>query len=121
MSEKLLPCPICQGQVQWCDFDGEKVSGECCDNIECKSCGLLFQFDDRSEHGRDTLSELQADNLKAFNTRHLSESVEAVLEAAKNPPPINISFHTDNTEMAAFLKWAIGVADASAKHDKGRK
>ena len=85
MSEKveLLPCPICQAPTKWCDFGGEKVSGECCDRIVCTSCGVTFDFEDRSECGRDTLDELQSDNLKAFNTRHLPPSVEAVLEAAR--------------------------------------
>jgi len=112
MIEELLPCPICQEPTKWCDFGGEKVSGDCCDNIECKTCGLLFQFDDRTEHGRDTLRELQADNAKAFNTRRLPPSVESVLEAARKVDTL-IGPHTPAEELTELVQ-------ASQNHDKHR-
>ena len=123
MSEKveLSPCPICQAPTKWCDFGGEKVSGECCDRIVCTGCGVTFDFEDRSECGRDTLDELQSDNLKAFNTRHLPPSVEAVMEAARkvvmSQALIQKEFHYPLKFGAAF--GAIGdLTNALRNHEK---
>jgi hypothetical protein len=84
-------CPFCGGIVQWCDFDGEKVSGECCDIIVCTTCPAEFQFSDTSEHGRETLAELQVDNLKVFNTRYTTT-------------PLDEPCDTPNCSVCAFLK-----------------
>ena len=129
MSEKveLPPCPICQVPTKWCDFGGEKVSGECCDRIVCTSCGVTFDFEDRSECGRDTLDELQSDNLKAFNTRHLPPSVEAVLEAARKlessvmdlrqrETPSDFNLATDFG--AVIIKRREELYEAIRNHDK---
>ena len=76
----LKPCPICQAPVKWCDFGGEKISGECCDNIDCTGCGVTFSYEDKTS---DTLQEAQENNLKAFNTRTLPPEIQEVVEAAQ--------------------------------------
>lgn len=121
LKAEMLPCPICQAPTKWCDE--VEVDGHCCDRIVCTGCLVSFDFEDTSEEGRDTLEELKEDNLKVFNTRHLPESVEKVLEAARKV--VDAGQHV-NEDCAWYHGFSCSchmpeLYDVIRNHDKGRK
>lgn len=58
---RLLPCPFCGGEVDWCDCGH-------CHQIQCKGCGMQL---DNTIIGAsaETLSEYREDIRKWWNTR----------------------------------------------------